>query len=105
MQSYSFPATISARDIQRGYKKVFDTVKKTKKPVVVMANNNPQAAIISMGMLDRYNALIGEQELWNMIDQIRAKNIDKNEDEVMRDVTDAVEDVRQKLYEKTFGRS
>ncbi|MCX6793556.1 MAG: type II toxin-antitoxin system Phd/YefM family antitoxin [Candidatus Gottesmanbacteria bacterium] len=105
MSPYSFPTTISARDIQRGYKKVFDTVKKTKKPVVVMANNNPQAAIISVEMLARYNRLVEEQELWNVIDQIRAKNADKNEDEVMRDVTEAVEDVRQKIYEKTFGRS
>jgi len=105
MSPYSFPTTISARDIQRGYKKVFDTVKKTKKPVVVMANNNPQAAIISLEMLDRYNAIVEEYELWNMIDQIRAKNADKNEDEVMKDVTEAVEEVRQEMYEKTFGRS
>lgn len=105
MSPYSFPATISARDIQRGYKKVFDTVKRTKKPVVVMANNNPQAAIISLEMLARYNRLFEEQELWSAIDQIRAKNTDKNENEVMKDVTEAVEDVRQKIYEKTFGRS
>lgn len=73
--------------------------------MVVMANNNPQAAIISLEMLARYNRLVEEQELWSAIDQIRAKNADKNEDEVMKDITEAVEDVRQKMYEKTFGRS
>jgi PHD/YefM family antitoxin component YafN of YafNO toxin-antitoxin module len=105
MSPYSFPTTISARDIQRGYKKVFDTVKRTKKPVVVMANNNPQAAIISLEMLARYNRLVEDQELWGMIDQIRSKNTDKTEEEVMRDVTEVVEEVRQEMYEKTLGRS
>lgn len=103
MQNFSLPLTVSARDIQRGYKKVFDQVKKTKRPVVVMANNTPQAAIISLEMLERYNRLKQEQELWDAIDQIRAKNKDKNQDEVMKDITADVEDVRQRLYEKTIG--
>lgn len=103
MQPYAFPATISARDIQRGYKKIFDTVKRTKKPVVVMANNNPQAAIISLAMLEEYNALRSDQELFGIIDEIRARNTDKDPDEVLADVTRDVEEVRQKIYEEAFG--
>ncbi len=103
MQPYSFPTTISARDIQRGYKKVFDRVKRVKKPVVVMANNDPQAAIISLDMLKEYNRLKQDEELFTIINEIRTKNRDKNPDEVLADVTGDVEEVRQRIYEKTFG--
>lgn len=103
MSPYAFPATISARDIQRGYKKVFDTVKKTKKPIVVMAHNNPQAAIISIALLEEYTRLKEDQELFGIIDEIRARNVDKDPDEVLADITRDVEEVRQKIYEKTFG--
>lgn len=103
MQNYSFPTTISARDIQRGYKKVFEKVKKTKKPVVVMSNNKPQAAIVSLDMLEEYNKIKEEQRLFEIIDEIQAKNTDKDFDEVYKDVTKDVEEVRQKIYEETFG--
>lgn len=104
MQPYAFPATISARDIQRGYKKIFDTVKRTKKPIVVMANNNPQAAIISIDILEEYTRMKEDQELFAIIDEIRARNTDKTIEEVERDATEAVEEVRQKIYEEAFGR-
>lgn len=41
------------RDIQRNYKQIADDVKKTNKPLVVISNNQPQFAIISMDMLSR----------------------------------------------------
>lgn len=104
MQPYAFPATISARDIQRGYKKVFDAVKRTKKPVVVMANNNPQAAIISIDLLEDYNRMKEDRELFAIIDEIQARNADKTVEEVEGDATEAVEEVRQKIYEEAFGR-
>ena len=103
MQHYNFPSTISARDIQRGYKKVFDTVKRVKRPVVVMANNDPQAAIISIDMLEEYNRLKQDEELFAIINEIWAKNRDKDSRRVLIDVTGDVEEVRKRIYEKTFG--
>lgn len=105
MTAYAFPATISARDIQRGYKKIFDTVKKTKKPIIVMANNNPQAAIVSMELLEKFREMEEDQKLWLLVDQIRARNADKDPDEIMRDVTAEVAAVRQKMYEKRQVKS
>ena len=103
MSPYSFPATISARDIQRGYKKVFDTVKRTKKPVVVMANNNPQAAIISVGMLEDYVRAQENQKVWDAIDAIRFKNRNKSFKKVYKDITKITEEVRQEMYDKAHG--
>lgn len=79
---------------------MFDQVKKTNQPVVVMANNNPQGAVVSMKTLEKYNRLEQEQEFWNLVEEIRAANKDKDPDEVYRDVTETVEQVRQEMYEK-----
>lgn len=103
MQPLLFPSTVSAREIQRHYKKVFAKVKKVKRPIVVMANNTPQAAIISLDMLEDYTTYVLEKKLFTAIDQIRAKNIEKDPQNVMNDITADVEDVRQSIYEETFG--
>jgi len=45
--------TISAKQIQREYKKVFQQVNKENKPVIVITNNKPVGALISMDLLDK----------------------------------------------------
>lgn len=45
--------TISARQIQREYKKVLQRANKTKKPIVVMANNKPLGAVIGLDLLEK----------------------------------------------------
>lgn len=45
--------TISARQIQREYKKVLENANKSKEPIVVMANNKPLGAIISLDLLEK----------------------------------------------------
>lgn len=100
MQTLSFPTTIPARAIQRGYKKVFDSVKKTKQPIIVMANNKPQAAIISVEMLEEYKRRQEDQDAWAAIDKIRLRNRGKSFGKVYKDITKIVEEVRQEMYAK-----
>ena len=45
--------TISARQIQREYKKVLERANKLKEPIVVMSNNKPQGAIIGLDLLEK----------------------------------------------------
>ena len=45
--------TVSARQIQREYKKVLEKANKSKKPIVVMSNNKPQGAIIGLDLLEK----------------------------------------------------
>jgi PHD/YefM family antitoxin component YafN of YafNO toxin-antitoxin module len=45
--------TVSARQIQREYKKVLEDANKSKEPIVVMANNKPQGAIIGLDLLEK----------------------------------------------------
>jgi hypothetical protein len=41
------PHTTTSKDIQRSYRSVFDTAK-TQGPVIVMTNNRPDVAIVSI---------------------------------------------------------
>src|SRR5947207_9871981 len=50
-------STISTRDIQRHYKEIFDHVKQTKRPAVVMSKKEPQVAIVSLDDLDELQKL------------------------------------------------
>ena len=42
------PITISSRELSREYKKVFQRIKATKRPVIVTANKHPQVAIVHL---------------------------------------------------------
>lgn len=44
---------VSARQIQREYKKVLEQANKSKEPIIVMANNKPQGAIIGLDLLEK----------------------------------------------------
>lgn len=68
-----------------------------------MANNNPQAAIISVDMLEDYVRAQENQKVWDAIDAIRFKNRKKSFTKVFRDITKITEEVRQEMYDKAHG--
>lgn len=45
--------TVSARDIQRQYKKILERANKEKRPIVVVSNNQPVGAVIGLEMLEK----------------------------------------------------
>lgn len=56
--------TVSARQIQREYKKVLQQANKSKEPIVVMANNKPLGAVIGLDLLEKIQLeLLVEQAL------------------------------------------
>lgn len=55
---FNFPKTTTAKDIQQNYRKIFDDVKKTKEPIVVMRNNQPDVAIVDIKKLEEMEAII-----------------------------------------------
>ena len=54
--------TVSARQLQRGYKKVLKKANRVKEPIIVIANNKLQGAIIGLDQLEeiRLNAVAEE---------------------------------------------
>lgn len=59
---FTFPKTTTVREIQRNYKKVFEEVKKSKQPVVVLKNNKPDVAIVDVERLEEMNKQLEEFE-------------------------------------------
>ncbi|OGE64423.1 hypothetical protein A3I48_00420 [Candidatus Daviesbacteria bacterium RIFCSPLOWO2_02_FULL_36_7] len=45
--------TVSARQIQREYKKVLEKANKSKEPIIVMANNKPLGAVVGLDILEK----------------------------------------------------
>lgn len=45
--------TVSARQIQREYKKVLEKANKSKEPIIVMANNKPMGAVVGLDILEK----------------------------------------------------
>lgn len=68
-----FPRTTTAREIQRNYKKVFSTVKRTKEPVFVMKNNRPEVAIVDVRKLEEMEAILAVLESREEIRQGKGK--------------------------------
>ena len=58
--------TVSARQIQREYKRVLERANRSKKPIVVMANNKPLGAVVGLNILEKlqleaaYNKALGD---------------------------------------------
>lgn len=46
--------TISARQIQRNYKKVLQQANESEEPIIVMANNKPLGAVIGLELLEKF---------------------------------------------------
>lgn len=60
---FTVPKTTTIRELQRNYRKVFEKVKKTKEPILVMRNNKPDVAVIDVKTLEELNKKIEELEL------------------------------------------
>lgn len=66
------PKTVSSSDIQKKYREIFDEVKKTKEPVIVLHGNKPDVAIVDFGYLEELKRESYDQELRDAIEAIRA---------------------------------
>lgn len=86
--------TISAKQIQREYKKVFEQANRENKPILVITNNKPVGAIISLNLLDKLNRNIQlellEQEALKEYKKGQTKSISTSEE-----LQDFFQEIRQ----------
>ena len=71
------PTTTTARDIQRNYRQIFDQVKASGEPTIVLTNNQPDVAIIDINKLEQLHERIKEIELIDALDSIRVYETEK----------------------------
>lgn len=60
--------TISTRDILRNYKEVFNRVRNTKQPAVVISKKKPQVAIVSLDDLEKLRQFKNKQSTKALLD-------------------------------------
>jgi len=65
------PKTVSSSDIQKKYREIFDEVKKTKEPVIVLHCNKPDVAIVDFNYLEELQRESYNKELNDAIKAIR----------------------------------
>ena len=66
------PKTVSVSDIQKNYRKIFDSAKKTKEPVIVLSNNKPDVAIIDYSSLEDLRKVAYEVQVKDALAAIAA---------------------------------
>ncbi len=72
---FTFPKTTTARELQRNYRRIFDLVKKTKEPVVVMRNNKPEVVIMDAKKLEEMQAILDVLESREQARQGKVKEL------------------------------
>ncbi len=89
--------TISAQEASAHFADLLGTIAETKEPVMVEDAGEPVAVLISPDEFREY----ARERFWRTVDEIRKRNADKDPDEVLRDMTAVVEEVRQERYEQS----
>jgi PHD/YefM family antitoxin component YafN of YafNO toxin-antitoxin module len=91
--------TISARDATANFADILGSISESNETIVVEDAGKPVAVIISP---EDYREQAW-QRFWSAVDRIQERNADKDPDEVYRDVTEVVEEVRQEHYERELA--
>ena len=69
--------TISARELQTSYTKVLSKAKETNEPLIVMRNNQPAGAVISMDLLKKLTTILIKSGDLELVDEETEKRIGK----------------------------
>ena len=88
---------ISAKEARNNFSDLLGSVRYSGDPVIVEKKGRPFAVLISPEDFERFQ-LIAKERLSETVKAIRQDNEGVNPDEVLRDVTEAVEAVRQEEY-------
>ncbi len=97
----SIPVTrrLAAKDARANFSDVLSRVYYGQEPVIVERKGKPVAVLISPEQWERYQQQTKDR-LFEAIDRLQEQNRDADPEEVERDVTEAVEEVRRERYER-----
>ncbi len=89
----------SVKDARANFSDLLGLVYYGKEPVIVERKGRPMAVLISPEQWERYQQTTKEQ-FFEAVERLRERNADKDPEEVERDVTRVVEEVRRERYER-----
>ena len=85
---------MTINDVQSDVRPLVKRVSKQETRVVVEEDGQPVAALVSPDDLERLKRLDVREDAWRVVDQIRARNRDRDPEEVERDIAEAIEEMR-----------
>lgn len=93
---------MSAKEARDNFSDVLNRAYYQQEPIVVERQGKPVAVVISLEEYEQYRRYkeLAKERFFQVVDRIQERNADKDPDEVYRDVTVAVEEVRQEAYDK-----
>jgi prevent-host-death family protein len=90
--------TMSVRDARANFSELLGSVYYTNNPVVVEKKGKTVAVVVSPLQYRQLEKI--KADGWAVIEELRDRNAGKDPDEVYREVTKIVEEVRQEMYDK-----
>jgi prevent-host-death family protein len=90
---------MSVRDARANFSDLIGGVFYTKEPVIIERKGRPAAVVISPEEFDRYQQQV-KQRFFETADELNRRNADQDPEDVLRDVTAIVEQVRQERYDR-----
>lgn len=95
---------MNASQVHQEWTQVINRVFRKETRVIVEKSGMPVAAIISPEDLERLKEYDAEEaRSWAVLDEIRERNGDQDPDEVLGNVTEVVETVRQEQYDRMLA--
>jgi PHD/YefM family antitoxin component YafN of YafNO toxin-antitoxin module len=91
--------TITVQDAERNFADLLSGIGDAKETVVVDDAGNPVAVVISPEEF----LSVRRERAWALIRQVQDRNADQDPDEVLREVTEVVEEVRQEQHARARG--
>jgi PHD/YefM family antitoxin component YafN of YafNO toxin-antitoxin module len=86
-------------DVRANFDATLNTVRCEQQPVLIEEDGQPVAAILTPEQFEEWQAY-AKKLFFEAVRELQAANADKDPDEVYRDVTEIVEEVRQERYER-----
>lgn len=67
----TIPDMVSVADLQRGYRGLVNSIKKTGKPVVVLSNGNPDVVVMDVATYNSYTQNLRELQEMYLLDMAK----------------------------------
>jgi prevent-host-death family protein len=92
-------SVINVTKVRDNLSEILGRVRFGEETVTIEKKGKPYAVIISPEQYEKFQEAAKER-LFAIVDDIQSRNTQYSEEEVMKDVTDVVEQVRQEMYER-----
>ncbi len=92
-------AVVNVTQVRDNLSEILGRVKFGEEIVTIEKKGKPYAVIMSPEQYEAYQKAAKER-LFALVEKIQSRNTKYTEEEVMKDVTEVVEEVRQEVYDK-----